>query len=145
MISGMRRIKALFCGAVSRIVPRLRAKADRLSLRWHSLSVPARRAVMYCASAALLGVTYFSANLVVDGLETYWSRSAEITFELPFPADVERPFNLLGKSGMLDVRRVVLAGDFSGWNPDSDEYLMENVAPGKWRISVRLLPGNTSV
>jgi diguanylate cyclase (GGDEF)-like protein len=89
----------------------------------------------------MLLILYFSAHAVLNNLEKYWNRSTVISFELPFPADVEDRYYLKGKSSGLNIESVVLSGFFSGWNPDDANYLMEKVSDTKWQISVRFPPG----
>ena len=99
--------------------------------RWRACSPLSRRLAAYCAVFAVLLLAYFSARGVICILESRWNRSAAITFELPFPDDIEKKYDLVGQSADLKVSHVVLTGFFSGWNPDDASYLMENTAPGK--------------
>ena len=109
--------------------------------RWRACSPLSRRLAAYCAVFAVLLLAYFSARGVICILESRWNRSAAITFELPFPDDIEKKYDLVGQSADLKVSHVVLTGFFSGWNPDDASYMMDNVSPGKWRISMRFPPG----
>ena len=61
-----------------------------------------------------------------------------LTFELPFPKDVEKKSMITPET---IVEKVIVAGFFSEWSPTNTNYLMKQVSATRWQTSLALDPG----
>lgn len=90
----------------------------------------------------IFSILYYSINSYINSLEIKYREPAKLTFQLPFPKDIEQKYDLLYQSHELEPKKIVLTGFFSDWDPDDETFEMKKVSENKWQIVLNLPPGD---
>lgn len=82
---------------------------------------------------------YFPLNDYLVELEKRYAQPVLFTFTLPMPQAILEKYGL--EKRKIEVDRVIIAGRFSNWNPDDDNFRMTKITDCKWQITLSLNAG----
>ncbi len=77
-------------------------------------------------------------HLLLNHLQKKWDKEISFTFSLPFPDDIIKRYSL---TNSLQIEKVIIAGPFSDWNGNNEQYRMTKLNDHSWNIQFRLPPG----
>lgn len=83
-------------------------------------------------------VVLAAGNLLFTILSDHYAKPRTFIFELPFPPEAETKYLI---NDRVAVTRVILAGEFSRWDPEDINYEMKKTTARRWELSLPLNPG----
>ena len=87
---------------------------------------------------AVFVLLWYFGNLYLNSLKKEMLQPRTVTFELPFPDDIEGrlDINTEGDYAEYTVESVYLSGFFCDWDARSPKYKMTQVSPNKWEAKI---------
>lgn len=98
-----------------------------------------RRNLVRFGILAFLAAVHFSGMELFDRAQRGVVTRRVLEFALPLDGSVAKRYE---NPETIRIAKVIVAGPFSGWNPDDEHYRMEQVAPGRWRFEMTFAPGH---
>jgi len=97
-----------------------------------------KKIILRAIISLLLLAVYLISDNYFNKLENIYSKPVTISFKLPIPKHIAKKNNL---PEFVQIKKVIIAGSFSEWHADDDNFKMKKINATHWQKTLDLNPG----